>query len=705
MNKWYKLRMLGNNHAEITIYNDIGAWGITAEMFKCDIENLTNVSEMTIRINSYGGEVFDGNAVYNLLREHKAYKTAIIDGVAASMASVIAMAADKIIMPENAWLMIHDPSTIIAGNATNLRSAADLLDGIKENAIKAYQRHAKDLSKDELWDLMSKESWINAKDAKTYGLIEEISDTVEAEEPITNTGRTVPENVKKIVFKVNKNGQKPKNKLEVNMKVCPHCGKEHVEGVVFCGHCGKPVDQITAARQKEIDEAVMVVKARAINISKVCANLGLSVEFAAELVASEDNFETCVMKASEKAKEKSPALPVSPDLKVVKDQADKFRMHATNSLQVALRVENAPEVVNEVRRNPGPRDLHGLVRACLLQEGRLSAQQVASLNPVDIGREAIRMAGMGTSDLPAILADTMNKTFAGGFNEAPSTFQVWCAETENTDFRAKSITKLSSFGDIDDIPEGANFKEGKFSDKKESITVSTKGKYISVSRNVIVNNDTSVLSEFPRAMGSAVRRRQNKDAYDLLTYNTLVGPVTTEDGVAIFDDTAHGNYKSSSGVPSVASIGIAEQKLMEMKLPKGTADMTQAYANIPGKYLITGTANKLTVQQVLGSPIDPAATYGKQVYNPYNNALIPVFDAYLQYLITAASKTYAWYLAADQGVMPTLTIAYLSGYRTPTLRSEPSAVGEALGIKYDIFYDWGFSFQDFRGIVLNDGAS
>jgi ATP-dependent Clp endopeptidase proteolytic subunit ClpP len=175
--KWYTMKA-DKGEAEITIYNDIGFYGITAEMFKKELDSLGELRGITIRINSYGGEVFDGNAIYNLIREKspKVSITTIIDGIAASMASVLAMAGDKgkVKMRENAWIMIHDPTVMLIGSAKDLRKEADLLDGLKENIIKAYQYHVTSLSKDELWNLMQETTWLNATDAKEYGFVDEV---------------------------------------------------------------------------------------------------------------------------------------------------------------------------------------------------------------------------------------------------------------------------------------------------------------------------------------------------------------------------------------------------------------------------------------------------------------------------------------------------------------------------------------------------
>jgi hypothetical protein len=468
------------------------------------------------------------------------------------------------------------------------------------------------------------------------------------------------------------------------------------------------VQKITDAHKREIEEAAQdAERTRIIDITSRCDKFNLSAEFKNELIAKKVPVDQAISKILDKVAEGNNVVPPQPI--IVKDEADKFRMHAQQSLQVAVGLEKDAKVVADMRKNPGPRDLHGLTRACLIQEGRLTPNQVGNLNAQDLASHAIRMAGsaVGSSDLPAILADTMNKSFTLGMENTPSTFQQWVKETENTDFRAKSMTKLSSFGDIDDMPEGMPFKSGKFSDKKETVTVSTKGKKLSITRQVIVNNDTDAINSIPLLMGAAIKRRQNKDAYDLLAYNSLVGPVMAEDSVALFNAASHSNLKTSSGTVSVTSLGVAEAMLMDMPLQKGSTDqVSSAFSGATAKYLITGTANRIPILQLLGSSTVAFDTAGITAVkpNPYaGNYITPVFDPYLQSLITAGSAGNSWYLAADQMQMGSLVIAYLSGNRTPTLRSEPSGVGDALGIEWDVFYDWGFAFEDYRGIIYNDG--
>ena len=128
--------------AEILIYEDIGEGfftsGVTAQCFLKELRALGEVNHLDIRINSNGGSVFDGVAIYNALRQHPASKTVHVDGIAASIASIIAMAGDEIHMGQGAYMMIHDPSGLAMGTAEQMRETANLLDGIKAQLVDIY---------------------------------------------------------------------------------------------------------------------------------------------------------------------------------------------------------------------------------------------------------------------------------------------------------------------------------------------------------------------------------------------------------------------------------------------------------------------------------------------------------------------------------------------------------------------------------------
>jgi ATP-dependent protease ClpP protease subunit len=712
-NSWYNVNTSGSKSGEILLYNDIGLFGISAADFDQSYKAVENVSDLTVRINSYGGEVVVGVMIRNRLKEHKAKnKTIIIDGLAASIASDIATTPGfKAKMYRNTFLMIHPPQGGVVGTAKEMRESADTLDSIQNEIILDYKEKTKGkISYEELEALMNKSSWINAKDALRYGLIDEIIDEdSQNDEPSTSGQNKLPTKFMNVFL-----NYKPTSK-EVNMKKCPICGKEHEGAHEMCDLCigkfqnilNKAPDQSgqqANASQKEKAELEAAILARITTIQNHCQALCLPQEDITNFIKSGKSLDELSSEITNKLQTMNKNKPAN--ILITADESEKFVDHQTKSIQCALGIEKDPKVITDIRKAPGARDVHGLVRACLVKEGHMSALAIVSLGPQDLYREAIRMS-MSSSDLPAILSDTMNKSFEGAFEESGATFRTFVSESENPDFRKKEFVRMSGFGDIDDLPEGMGFKEGKFSDKKESVSISTKGKALSANRNMIVNNDTEALNLMPRLMGTAVYRRLNKDVYDVLTSASLLGPTMTEDNTAIFDATKHNNLIANSGAISVASLGAAERKLMETPALLATPDQkSKMFLNLPAKYLVAGTSNRMAAIQLFGSPIDPDATNGKQVYNPFSNGqIVSVFDPYLQYLLTTANKAGAFYLLTGQNNQPNITVTYLSGNKAPTLRSAPSEVGEALGIKWDIFFDWGVSFQDWRGIVYSDGVT
>jgi ATP-dependent protease ClpP protease subunit len=713
--------------AELLIYDDIG-YGITAKDVKRELDGFGEVKNIKIRINSNGGSVTDGFAIYNLLHEHSAYKTVHIDGIAASMASIIAMAGDHISQPSNAFLMIHNPFVYTVGDSKQLQKDAELLDKMKKEAIKVYKTHAKDKTDEEISQMMDDEMWLTGEDAFLHGFIDECTDPAEhSEESFKNMN--LPEAVFCMLLgaKSIESIIKPSTPQGENIMRCKHCGKEVATGMPFCGHCGKsltdapaaapaaqvpPVapaaqvpagqtpSQIAAAADKERNEAKAAERARVSEIVALSKKFNLPEDFQSSLINSEKTLDECRKEILDRVANAMPSAIIP-----TADQSDKFRDIASKSMAVAAGVEKRPEVIAEVRKqgSEAPGTIQGLIRICLKKQGRISDNRIHSLLPADLAQEAFHMASQGSSDLTAILADVANKSLLKGFVEAPVTFRTWCGEGEVPDFKTANLVKMSNFSDIDDIPEGMAFKDGRFSDKKETVSVDTKGKKFSLTRQAVINDDLNAFARIPAAIMNSVARRINKDVYDKLTSNTLTGPRMTEDSYYMFDASNHVNLVQTSGVPSVSTIGTAEAKLMMMKLPKPDKTSVQQYTNAPARYLITGTNQRLTVMQLLNTPFDPAKTMAG-VYNPYTG-LMPVNDAYLQALLTAGSKANAWYLATDPNVIETFVVYYLAGNRTPTLRNQPSGIGEALGISWDIFMDWGIGVPDWRGMVYNDGAS
>lgn len=192
MKNWYTIQAKADAPAEISIYDDIGAWGVTAKQFIGDLKAIT-ASSIHLAINSPGGSVFDALAMYNAIRQHPANVTVTVMGVAASAASLIAMAGDKIIMPENTFMMIHNPLNGVYGNADDLREMADVLDKIGASLVATYATRT-GLPDDEIKALLDAETWLNADEAVAKGFADELQPAIKAVAS-TDLDR-LPENVR-----------------------------------------------------------------------------------------------------------------------------------------------------------------------------------------------------------------------------------------------------------------------------------------------------------------------------------------------------------------------------------------------------------------------------------------------------------------------------------------------------------------------------
>lgn len=173
----FQMQAKGDKSADVFLYGDVGAGyyeGISSKDFVQELQALGDVDTINVRVNSLGGSIVEGFAIYESLRQHKAKIRMQIDGVAASIASVIAMAGDEVAIAESAFFMIHRGWNIVIGDADEMRASAQTLEMMEENIIAAYLRRATKSSADELFSMMKAETWLNAEAALSIGFADSI---------------------------------------------------------------------------------------------------------------------------------------------------------------------------------------------------------------------------------------------------------------------------------------------------------------------------------------------------------------------------------------------------------------------------------------------------------------------------------------------------------------------------------------------------
>lgn len=183
----------GGKPALLTIYEEIGFWGVQAKDFVSQL-NSVQASEIEVEINSPGGDTFAGVTMYNALRASGKQVTTKVMGVAASAASLVFMAGDKRVMPANTMLMIHDPWTITAGNAAELRETADMLDKVG-GSVRATYAARSGLDDAKLTEMLSKDTWLTADEAKEHGFATDVVEEVAVQAKFDLARAALPETV------------------------------------------------------------------------------------------------------------------------------------------------------------------------------------------------------------------------------------------------------------------------------------------------------------------------------------------------------------------------------------------------------------------------------------------------------------------------------------------------------------------------------
>jgi HK97 family phage major capsid protein/ATP-dependent Clp endopeptidase proteolytic subunit ClpP len=351
------MKQQDEDEAEIVIYGDIGegffSEGIGADQFQKELKALGAKKRITVCINSPGGSVFEGLAIYNQLEMHKAEIVVRIDGLAGSIASVIAMAGDTVLMPENAMMFIHDPWSMVAGDAEDMRKAADALDKIKLSILSAYRKKT-GLSDDELARMMTEETWMLAEEALDKGFCDELIGAVQMAAAIKGMDLTGFKHVPQALLT---QAEEPKKPKEVHhMKCKKHPGTDMV--LDECPDCQNEAKQQNALQQTRQNELNRVRALRAIGKEFTQTELA---ESAIEMEWSEDDLRKEILARALKARKGNEPLNISV---TPRHEGKPFRAFGEQLMAVAnaargkmdhrlLEVYNAPTGASESATSDG----------------------------------------------------------------------------------------------------------------------------------------------------------------------------------------------------------------------------------------------------------------------------------------------------------------------------------------------------------------
>lgn len=651
---WFRMKASGEKSADIYIYEEIGYWGVTARQFASSLKALGDIDHINLRIHSPGGDVFEGIAIYNLLNTHPASKTVYIDGLAASMASVIAMVGNPVIMPENAMMMIHKPWGITGGDANDMRDYADLLDKVEGVLIPSYaQKTGK--TPDELAAMLGEETWLTAQECVEHGFADQLLPSMQAMARINSKRieefESMPASLKNMIIKPKATTTQP---VAPTKPVVPTASSD---------------DNAIRAQEREAQ------KQRINGIKDLFAMFGGRYQ---ELQSACVEDIDCTL---EQSREKLLALMGKDATPSNKTPPAGLHIYAGNGNFTSDGIRQAlmSRAGFEDRQNDNV--YNGMT---LREYARMSLTErgigVASYNPM-------QMIGMSfthtTSDFGHILLDVANKALLQGWDEAEETFEQWTKKGQLSDFKTAHRVGMGGFPSLRKVREGAEYKYVTTSDRGEQIALATYGEIFSITRQAIINDDLNQLTDVPMKMGRAAKATIGDLVYEILTSNGKLS-----DGKTLFSSD-HKNL--STGAIDVANLDKARQLMRTQKEPT-----TGRTLNIRPAFLLVPTALETIANQTIKSVSVKGADVNAGIINPIQNFASIVGEPRLD-----DASPVQWYLASAKGT-DTIEVAYLNGVEQPYIDQQEGFSTDGVATKVRI--DAGVAPLDYRGLVKSSGA-
>ncbi|MFU2811903.1 ClpP-like prohead protease/major capsid protein fusion protein [Pseudomonas aeruginosa] len=665
---WYSIKALSRGVAEILLYDDIGVWGITAQQFARELKALGDLSLISLRIHSPGGDVFEGTAIYNLLKNHPARVEAHVDGLAASMASVIAMAADTIYMPENAMMMVHRPWGIQGGEADDMRRYADLLEKIEGTMVAAYMAKT-GKSEEDIKALLKAETWMDGREAVEAGFADQLT------EPLAAAAQLTSKRMKEFAH-------------------MPEALKALMQPRASTPAAAAPTPSPAAPTSQPAPAAPDEAAVRAqINAAENTRREGIRAVFQPFAASHGEMLNEVLLDSSvtiEQAQAKllaSLASGATPSAGPSGSQGANSHVYAGNGNLVgdSVRASVLARAGLEEQQSDNRYNfmsLRELARASLVDRGI----GVASYSPM-------QMVGLAfthtTSDFGTILIDVANRSMLAGWDEAEETFQLWTKKGMLSDFKTVHRVGLGEFPSLRQVREGAEYKYVTVGSRSQPIALATYGEIFSITRQAIINDDMNLLTDIPRKMGMAAKATIGDLVYAILTSNPVLS-----DGKALFHADHKNLQTGASSALSIESLSKAKTKMATQKTEvEGGKPRT---LNIRPAFVLTPVALEDKAKQIIRSASVPGAESNSGIENPIRNFAEVIGEPRLD-----DSSATAYYLAARQG-SDTIEVAYLDGNELPYMEQQQGFTVDGVATKVRI--DAGVAPLDFRGLQKSNGA-
>jgi len=674
--------------SEIVLYGSVGEsfWGedyFTAKGLRDQIKGLSG--PITVRINSGGGIATEGQAIYTALRDHPGEVTVVVDGVAASAASLIAMAGDRVVMRRGAWMLIHDPATLFTngrGTADDHRELASFLDRIGDAYAEVYAyKTGKD--RDEARAIMRAETVFVGAEAVEAGFATEYEDDQEAAAAARFDYRLyahAPQDLRDASETLDRKSSEralaaiiaghPRTQTEASMADTRNAASEAPTAAMTAPAVEAAIETPKPAARPTMS-AAQVTRLYAVAEKAKVPNATV-----AKIVEEVSDFDTALDRlttAWSQLGDTDTPMPGAPTARILRDERETMRAGMTEA--ISAQVE---------RRAPADDRARAFMGMSLVEMASQSIGHTGPLRSIADREHVLRMATHTTSDFPAIFENALNKALEARYRAATPAYRAIASRRSFNDFRPHNFVRAGDFPGLDEIGEGGEIKYGTLSDNKEVVSIKPYGKAIRISRQMLVNDDMDALAQVLADRGRAVAHHEDKVFFEMMLGGSNAdGPTLLETTRQVFNTTDLTKASSNAAI-TVSSVSIGRAAIMKQKTKDGSL------LDIAPSILLVGP-DKLTEAEQLVASISPDIATS---VNPFSGRLTVVS--------TARITGNAWYLFADPAAAPVFVYGFLSGFEAPRMRMD-EPFGQQ-GMAFSVEHDFGCGAIGFRGGFKNVGA-
>ena len=693
--------------SEITLYGTVGGsffWdedAFTASDVRAMLDGVTG--DVTVRINSGGGIATEAQAIYTMLKDHDGEVHVVVDAVAASAASLIAMAGDTITMRLGSWMLIHDPAQMFGsgrGTADDHRSLAAFLDKIGDAYAEVYaMRSGK--TKEEARDIMRAETVLLGEEAIDAGFATHFEGSVESDRPAAFDYRVYAnapeaariasesmgeapceEAVVAAIAGLARNHQKEptmasKSKAAAGGSAAtiedpasqgqqPAAPQATAQGADPGQSGGDPAPKMQEPLRGNAPE----MSARQVSkLYQVGAKMGIETDKIGEIVEANTDFEKALdaVTAVKVAEADQRYHVPRPTAQVLRDERDTRREGMTQALTAQIAGRD-PE--SDASRPYMTMPIVEMAAECIDYRGAMRSAG----DKIDVMMQATH----STSDFPAIFENALNKVLLERYMVQMPTYREISRRRDFNDFRPHPMVRAGDFPKMQEVNEGGEIKFGSFSDNKETAVLRSYASGLRITRQMMINDDLGAIDDILADFGAMVAHFEEETFYSFMVDARL------SDNQLVYR-TQRNTLASTAAAISVTSLSEGRTAIRQRQSLDGKK------LNLSPSILLVSPEKETEAEQIV-APLQPQESGS---VNP--------FSGRMQVVTTAQLSGNAWYLFADPAAPggACFTYGYLRGQEAPRIRTEEPFGHQ--GMSMTVEHDFGLGAIDFRGTWKNPG--